>query len=306
MAELRGVVEEGEEGVRVDRYVSTIKGGFTRSQLHQSDPTYCVNGKTVKPSHRVCAGDIVTASYTPPSAAGITPEELPLDILYEDESVIVVNKPTGMVVHPAHGNPSGTLMQGLMYYISSLREKFAESSFRERPGIVHRLDKDTSGVIIAAKNPEALEYLALQFRQRTAKKIYLAVVKGTPRSRRGIVEGNIRRDPAHRKRFVLSASYGKSSRSYYRVVRELGEYALVELRPVTGRTHQLRVHMQHIGNPVLGDPVYGRNDPNHSDLPLMLHAYRLSITTPDGVGHTFKAPLPERFRNFLARTASKR
>ncbi|HUX11831.1 MAG TPA: RNA pseudouridine synthase, partial [Spirochaetia bacterium] len=176
----------------------------------------------------------------------------------------------------------------------------AESSYHERPGIVHRLDKDTSGVIIAAKNPESLEYLALQFRRRTAKKIYLAVVKGRPRSRRGIVEGNIRRDPAHRKRFVLSESQGKPSRSSYRVVRELGDYTLVELRPVTGRTHQLRVHMQHIGNPVLGDPIYGRKDPTYPDLPLMLHAYRLLITTPDGVSRTFKAPLPERFRNFLS------
>jgi 23S rRNA pseudouridine1911/1915/1917 synthase len=306
MPEWSGIVGEGFDGSRVDSYLTGQAAGLTRSQLQQRNPLFFVNDRQVKASHRLRAGDRLLVRYDSPPAVEVSAEQTPLDILYEDESVIVLNKPAGMVVHPAHGNFHGTLMQGLLYYLAGLDRRFEGSPYHDRPGIVHRLDKDTSGVLIAAKNPEALEQLAGQFRARTTKKVYLAVVKGVPRNRRGVIDGNIRRDPAHRKRFEVSENRGKPSRTRYRVVRELGGYSLLELRPVTGRTHQLRVHLKHIGTPVLGDPIYGRRDTNFPDLELMLHAYRLTITTPDGITRTYRAPLPERFRRFLAAVRSKR
>lgn len=306
MPDWNGVVEEVFDGSRVDSYLISQAAGFTRSQLQQRNPSFMVNEKVVKASHRVRPGDRVMVRFDEPPPSGVSAEQVPLDILYEDDSVIVLNKTSGMVIHPAHGNAHATLMQGLMYYLEGLDRSFDDSPYRDRPGIVHRLDKDTSGVIIAAKNPQALEHLAAQFRARTAKKVYLAVVRGIPRNRRGVIEGNIRRDPNHRKRFEISENRGKPSRTRYRIIRVLSGCSLVELRPVTGRTHQLRVHLKHIGTPVLGDPTYGRRDPAYPDYPLMLHALRLTITTPDGIVRTFRAPLPERFRRFLSAAGTKR
>ncbi|WP_455381446.1 RluA family pseudouridine synthase [Salinispira pacifica] len=300
MQESTRSVEERFDGLRVDRFVSATGESPTRSQLHQRNPVYTVNGRTVKPSHRVRAGDVVSVQFDEAPPPAVSAEPVELDILYEDDSVLVINKPAGMVVHPAHGSRHGTLMQGLLYRIETLGAQFAGSVYRDRPGIVHRLDKDTSGVIVAAKNPASLEHLSAQFRTRSVVKRYFAVVKGIPEPRSGKIEGRIRRDPVHRKRFALSTTSGKPSRTRYRVIRDLDGYALVELRPTTGRTHQLRVHMRHIGHPILGDPIYGRTDSKHPGATLMLHAAELTIETPDGVRRTFRAPLPERFRSFLA------
>ena len=203
-----------------------------------------------------------------------------------------------MVVHPAAGNETGTLVQALLYHCESLGDAYQDEV---RPGIVHRLDKDTSGVLIAAKHPQAQEFLARQFRKRSVSKKYYAVVKGALRAPAGQIEANIRRNPRHRKQFSTTETGGKAAVTRYRLVHRFGTaYSFVALEPHTGRTHQLRVHLQSIGSPILGDSVYSRVDAQFPEAPMMLHAYALSIIVPGSdTPRTFRAPLPEDFRAIM-------
>ncbi|MFW6313680.1 MAG: RluA family pseudouridine synthase, partial [Spirochaetota bacterium] len=211
--------------------------------------------------------------------------------------VVVVNKPAGMVVHPAAGNWTGTLAQGLMHHVRSLQERFDDPS---RPGIVHRLDKDTSGVMIAAKHPEALALLSHQFRSHTTEKAYLALLRGQLPHSTGSVHTGIARDPHNRKRFTVVRQGGKEAVTNYRILRHHRGYTFVLLQPETGRTHQLRVHMAHLGCPIAGDPIYSRRDPRFPELGLLLHAYQLTITLPgEEAPRTFTARLPGSFREAL-------
>jgi 23S rRNA pseudouridine1911/1915/1917 synthase len=246
---------------------------------------------------------------------------MPLEVLFEDDEVIVLNKARGMVVHPGAGNRSHTLVNGLLAHCEGLKAAFAGQPLR--PGIVHRLDKETSGVIIAAKKPGALEYLARQFRLRRTRKLYLALVAGKLKERSGRIETYIARDRAHRQRFIALAGEngrpalirrdrpgteqreaprppGKKAVTDYRVLREYPGVSLVSLKPHTGRTHQLRVHMKYLGCPILGDILYAKG--KTADGPLMLHAYKLKIRLP-GKGRTtvFTAPLPKEFKSKLMR-----
>ena len=284
-------------GVRIDRFLAERLELFHRSQIPHRDVRVTIAGHEVKLSRRLRGGETLEISYTDPEPAAITAEEIALDIIYENADVIVINKPAGMVVHPAAGNWSGTLVQGLMHHVAGLASEFDD---RARPGIVHRLDKDTSGVIIAAKHPGALDALSAQFKSRKAGKHYLALVKGRlPRSR-GTIDAAIGRDPRNRKRFAIARSGGKSAVTEYRVLRHYRDYSFVSLRPRTGRTHQLRVHLASVGTPILGDPVYARPDARFPATGLMLHAYQLTITLPgDTEPRTFTARLPERFRRVL-------
>jgi len=300
MNEISATVEDGYDGLRLDRYVSDVLGVCSRSQLKQREVEVTINGKPAKLARQVKSGDSLTVRYSSPEPSAVEAEPVALDILYEDDEVIVINKPAGMVVHPAQGNRHGTLMQGLLYYVAGLKSAYGEHTLADRPGIVHRLDKETSGVIITAKNPAAHEFLAKQFRLRRTVKVYLAVVKGGPRSSVGSVEATLARDPDNRKRFAVTSGKGKPSLTRYRVLARNKDYALLHLSPQTGRTHQLRVHMKHIGCPILGDPLYARQGGGYSNIGLMLHAYRLTIEVPDGTVHTFTAPLPERFTGFLS------
>lgn len=300
---LTATVPEEAGGTRVDRFLADSLALFARSQIPHRAVVVTIAGEEVRLSRRLRAGERLEIEYREPEPPRIHPEPVPLNILYEDDDVIVLDKPAGMVVHPAAGNWSGTLAQGLMYHVASLAERFGEAT---RPGIVHRLDKETSGVIIAAKHPDALARLAAQFKERRAQKRYLAVVKGHPPKSRGTIESRIARDPSNRKRFTMSEREGKEAVTRYRVLRRFGDYAFVSLRPETGRTHQLRVHLAGIGCPILGDPVYARPDRRLPETGLLLHAYQLSITLPsEDAPRTFTAPLPDRFRDAL-RAASGR
>ena len=291
-------IEEGNEGERLDTYLASVVQICSRSQLPQYRIEVQQSGKPVKLSRRVRPGETYSVKYTEPQAPDIVPEDIALPILYEDEDVVVIDKPQGMVVHPAHGNYSGTLVQGLLYHCG-IREGHL-SSENLRPGIVHRLDKDTSGVIITAKHKKAQEYLASQFRRRKVKKVYYAVIKGRPPEQEGIIDRQICRDRAHRKRFTVTESGGKTAITRYKLKRNLDGYSLLALSPKTGRTHQLRVHCTSMGHPVLGDPIYARRDSRYPDATLMLHAFSLKISLPgDREIHTFRAPLPERFSSFL-------
>ncbi len=294
--EAGAVAGEEHAGMRIDRFVADEMDLFSRSQFRRHGVVISVNDKIAKPSRLLRSGDQVRVTYHDTVEPSVEPEAIDLDILYEDDDVVVVNKPQGMVVHPAAGNWSGTLVQGLMHYVTGLGDG-AESL---RPGIVHRLDKDTSGVLITAKTVESQEYLSEQFRGRSLEKLYLAIVRGAPPRSKDEISTHIIRDPRNRKQFTAVARGGKSSITEYRVLKRFTGYSFLALHPMTGRTHQLRVHMQHVRCPILGDPVYSRADRAFPEVGLMLHAYRLTIRLPgSGNQHTFTAPLPERFRRVL-------
>ena len=300
-------------GVRLDVYLSEHLGLFSRSQARGRIVEVLVNGAAARLARRVRAGDVVRVSYDDPPPLDLQPEHIPLQVIFENADVIVVDKPAGMVVHPGSGNRTGTFLNALLGHCQDLAARFGADD--ARPGIVHRLDKDTSGILIAAKNPEAHAFLARQFHDRTVRKRYLAMTKGVPRPAEGSIEDRIARDPRHRKRFTSVATGGRRAVTRYRVLRrfmvpangsvEAAGYALVLLAPRTGRTHQLRVHMKGIRTPILGDAIYGRTDPRLPDAGLMLHARSLSIVVPgESAPRTFAAPLPERFRQVVLQLQS--
>ncbi len=305
MASFEGIVE-GPGNARLDVYVSETLRLLSRSQLKARLRSAAVNGRPAKPSRVLREGDRLSLTWEEEIPAGLEPEDIPLSVLYEDERVIVVDKAQGMVTHPAHGNWSGTLANALA---GRRPGGGAEAGDRgsvpgaapDRAGIVHRLDKDTSGLLIAAKDAEAQEFLSAQFRDRRVLKEYLALCSRPLPAPSGRVEGRMGRDPRDRKRFAPVETGGKVAVTDWKVLERLGPYALVALRPRTGRTHQLRVHMKALGCPILGDPLYGRRDPRFPEATLMLHARRLRILLP---GHSepsmFTAEVPERFRRVLA------
>jgi 23S rRNA pseudouridine1911/1915/1917 synthase len=287
-------------GMRLDRYIAEKLGLLSRSQIKARELRALVNGREIKISHIVKSGDTLELFWKEAEPLNITPENIPLDILFENDRTAVINKVQGMVVHPGAGNRQGTLANAL-YYRRLERINGSGSSPAEglRPGIVHRLDKETSGVIIAAYDDEALAFLAGQFKSRKAKKTYIAVVKGQPREQKGRIETFIARDPKDRKRFAVSAR-GKAALTLYRVIKTWQNHSLVLLRPKTGRTHQLRVHLRYLGHPIVGDPLYGHADTLFPSATLMLHARSLAIVLPgEEKERFFKAPLPERFSTMI-------
>ncbi|MDR1325830.1 MAG: RluA family pseudouridine synthase [Treponema sp.] len=292
------IAEHLSSPLRLDRYVAENLALLSRSQLKSRCIEAKVNGKAVKISRLLKGGDRLELNWAESEPLDLIPENLPLTILYEDANVVLVNKEQGMVVHPGAGNRRGTLANALLFRRLCLHGETNLSVPEGRLGIVHRLDKDTSGVIIAAYNNEALAFLSAQFKNRQARKTYAAIVRGTPKEPSGTIETCITRDPRDRKRFTVSATKGKPALTSYRVLRSWGVYSLVLLRPRTGRTHQLRVHLLHLGHPILGDPIYGAGTVRHATL--MLHAKSLRILLPGGVEpQTFRAPLPPRFCHFL-------
>jgi len=292
------VTVAGETNCRVDRYISEKLGLFTRSQIKNRNVRILLKGTELKLSKKVSSGDVLEIYYSLPSSLEIEPENIPLDILFEDANVIVLNKPQGLVVHPAPGNYTGTMVQGLMYYLKNLSLNFPGEVVR--PGIVHRLDKDTSGVIIAAKNYEALEFLARQFREKTTIKKYCAFVKGNVRKSSGVIDTFMARDKKNRKKFAVYELTGKKAVTDFYTVKRGNMATFVILTPHTGRTHQLRVHMNYIGYPIIGDPLYGRKSKTFAESTMMLHASQLNIILPgEQEPERFYAPLPERFTEFI-------
>jgi 23S rRNA pseudouridine1911/1915/1917 synthase len=284
--------------LRLDRYAAEHLKILSRSQIKTRKLRVTLKGKELKlslPMKKIKSGETLEFSWLDPEPTDLLPEDIPLEILYEDSRVIVINKEAGMVVHPGAGNPRGTLANALLFR----RNITVRNS---RPGIVHRLDKDTSGVIIAAWDDDALVFLAEQFKNRRVKKHYAAIVRGVPEEKSGVIENFICRDIHDRKRFTVSpvAGRGKHAVTSYKVIRSYGTHALVLLRPKTGRTHQIRVHLRHLGHPVLGDPIYGTKDPLFPHANLMLHAKSLCILLPDKREKSiFKTPLPERFYSVI-------
>jgi 23S rRNA pseudouridine1911/1915/1917 synthase len=288
MVEMR--VEFG--GTRIDKYIAEKVPQLSRSFVQKllRDGQVTVNGQVPKASYRVEVGDMLQVRVPPPVLSEARAEDIPLDVVFEDTDIIVVDKPAGMVVHPAHGHRSGTLVNALLAHCPDLAGIGGEL----RPGIVHRLDKDTSGLIVVAKNDAAHRHLQRQFRQRLVDKTYLGLAEGRLASASGVIDGPIGRDPRHRKRMAVVARGGREARTEFSVVEYFAQHTLLEVKPVTGRTHQIRIHLASIGHPLVGDRVYGYRKQR---LPLrrhFLHAASLAFALP---GHAerlaFRADLPE-------------
>jgi 23S rRNA pseudouridine1911/1915/1917 synthase len=291
------VINIDPAGLRLDRYIAENLCLLSRSQIKAKELEARVNGKAVKISRIVKNGDKIELSWNEAQPVNLIPENIPLDIIFENSRAIVINKPQGMVVHPGAGNWQGTLANALYHRSLELCHLTGNAASAEglRPGIVHRLDKDTSGVIIAAWDSEALAFLAEQFKSGKAKKTYIAIVSGIPKEKKGRIETFIARDPKARKRFTVSAR-GRASLTLYSVIKMWNSHSLLLLRPKTGRTHQIRVHLRHLGHPVMGDAVYGFTDAVFPNASLMLHSRSLTITLPDeSEQRIFRAPLPGRF-----------
>ena len=293
-----------DKAERLDKYVASLPNGMNRSKLKSGITEILVNGKKSKLSQKINAQDKIDITWEDNIPDNIEPEDIPLDIIYEDENVTVVNKKQGMVTHPACGNWSGTLVNALLFHwgreaVKQVKEGSEQKimEFR-RPGIVHRLDKETSGIIITAKNRDAEEFLGNQFRNKTLRKEYILIVKGRPPAYAGDIRTQIIRDPKDRKRFkaVTDTDEGKYARTLYHCISSYGNYTLVRVRLKTGRTHQIRVHMKYIGCPIVGDSIYNKIDPIFPDATLMLHSKLLEIKIPgEEKPRTFITKTPERF-----------
>lgn len=251
--------DKGQQPLRVDKYLMNFIEGATRNKIQQAakDGNIYVNDVPVKSSYKVKGNDVIKVllSY-PPYENLLVGEDIPIDIVYEDDDVLVVNKPAGMVVHPGHGNYSGTLINALIYHFDNLPK-----NSNERPGLVHRIDKDTSGLLVVAKTEEAMTHLAKQFFNKTSERIYYALVWGNVEEDEGTIEGNIGRHPKNRLQntvfFGDEADKGKPAVTHYKVLERLGYVTLVSCQLETGRTHQIRVHMKHIGHTLFNDERYG-------------------------------------------------
>lgn len=295
------LVSPAQAGQRLDVFLAGASG-LSRARIQRllADGHVLVGGRPEKPRHRVSVGEAIQLRIPPATPLDLTPEAIPLDILYEDDDLIVLNKPPGMLVHPGAGRTSGTLVHALLAHCRTL----PGIGGAERPGIVHRLDRDTSGVLVVAKTEAAHHFLSGQFKARLVKKRYLALVHGQVRHDSGRIEAAIGRREHDRKRMGVRERGGRQARTAYHVVRRLAGMTLLGLDLETGRTHQIRVHLSHIGHPVVGDRVYGgRRERSRSALPgpraprQMLHAWRLGFRHPrTGDWCEFTAPIPEDLR----------
>ncbi len=298
MSELIDRVEklecQAEEDIRLDKFLVEQLPEFSRSRLQAliSESKVTVNQKIITKSGYILAyDDLVEVAIPPVKDIGLVPEDIPLDIIFENSDLLIVNKPAGMVVHPAVGHSSGTLVNAVLGYDPELEGIGGE----ERPGIVHRLDKDTSGLIVVAKNDQSLRWLQEQFRLRLTEKIYLALVDGKPGTPVGRVEAPIGRDQTDRKKMsVTNLKKGREAVSEYKTMESFKNHTLLEFHPLTGRTHQIRLHCRLLGCPIVGDMVYGHKKASIAIGRHFLHAYKLKITLPGETSpREFVAPLPE-------------
>ena len=308
MAKLRieqgGETEEFQEqvftadkaGERLDVFCARVSDN-TRSAVQRMiiNGDVTLNGAPAKSKEKIRTGDAVTMAFRPPEEVDIAPQDIPIDIVYEDADIAVIDKPKGMVVHPAPGNPDGTLVNALMYHLEGLSGIGGEI----RPGIVHRIDKLTSGLVVVAKNDMAHTSLAAQLKDHSARRTYIAIVDGNIKEDSGTVDAPIGRHPVDRKKMAVVQG-GRNAVTHWRVLERYGAYTLIEAKLETGRTHQIRVHMAYIKHPVSGDTIYGAAKPRLGLDGQALHAARLELTHPrTGERMVFAAKVPEYFRSAL-------
>ena len=295
-------VPDEETGERIDSFLSG-KTDFTRTRIQQliKDRNITVNGKPTKSSYKIEENDEIAIEVPEAETTEINPENIKIDIVYEDSDIAVINKQAGLVVHPAHGHYSGTLVNALLYHIKDLSGINGEI----RPGIVHRLDKDTSGLIVIAKNDKVHTALTEMFQEKKIRKTYLAILKGKLNKSEGKIVTQIGRDKNDRKKMTVidDITKGKNAITNYRVISQNNLFTLVKVNIETGRTHQIRVHMRYLGYPILGDSVYGRKD---NEKRQMLHAYKLEFLHPvTGRQMEFIGEIPEDFQKALKKSDLK-
>ncbi len=285
-----------ESGVRIDKFIKIDRIARARIQALIEESLVTVNGTPVKTSYKVKAGDKITVTVPDPSEPDIKAENIPLDIVYEDESLLVVNKPQGMVVHPAVGNYEGTLVNALMYHC---KNSLSGINGVMRPGIVHRIDKDTSGLLLVAKTDEAHKSLSEQIKNKTARRHYICIVNGIMSSKKGIIDAPIGRHPTQRLKMAVTPANSKDAVTRFEVLEYLNNASYVACDLETGRTHQIRVHMQYIGHPIIGDPLYlGKNPYNLNGQ--ALHAQQITFTHPaTNEIMTFSKEPPKYFNELL-------
>ena len=293
--------DENDAGTRLDVFAfANLGGNYSRSYLQKliDDGHFSLNGKPAKRSSKLKSGDEISYSIPEPEKVSLEAEDIPIEIIYEDSSIAVINKPYGMTVHAGAGIKSGTLVNALLYKIKDLSGIGGE----ERPGIVHRLDKDTAGILVVAKNDISHRKLSQDFAERRIYKEYAAIVHGIVYPQNGIVEEKIGRHPVNRKKMAVTSS-GRDSITEYSTTQnfktQAGDYTLLKIILHTGRTHQIRVHMAHKNNPIAGDPLYSKNT-KQLNIPLMLASVKLSFDHPEtGKKMTFEIPYPDHMAKFL-------
>lgn len=287
------IVVNDEFDIRLDSYLAS-KLDISRSKIQKliKDEKIFVNGKSVSASYKVMRNDVVEVNDSLDFTIDIIGEDIPLDIVYENDDLLVINKPSGMVVHPAPGNYTGTLVNALV-------GKFSLSNDELRPGIVHRLDKDTSGLMLVAKNDWAHEKLSEMIKNRDVKRTYLALVEGVINHETGTIDAPIGRSLDNREKMMVTEINSKDSITHFKVLKRFSKYTLIECQLETGRTHQIRVHMAYIGHPVVNDPVYGKRV-NNNDFGQLLHSKKISFNNPrDGESLTFEVDAPQEFYDIM-------
>lgn len=292
------IVSKDEERERLDNFLAQKIAKYSRAYMQKviDRELVRVNGNPVKKNYRIREGDSVEVSLPEPQKMKLKPQDIPLDIVYEDQDLLVVNKPAGMVVHPAAGNYEGTLVNALLAHCDCL----SQINGVYRPGIVHRIDKDTSGLLVVAKNEEAHRGLAWQLKRHSITRKYVALVKGVIEEDGGTIDAPIGRHPIHRKKMAVVAKNSKNAATHFRVLKRYAGYTLIEAQLETGRTHQIRVHMSYIGHPLVGDPIYGDKNNQFGVEGQLLHAAVLGFVHPRTKHYMeFKAPLPGHFKEIL-------
>ncbi|NDJ52004.1 MAG: RluA family pseudouridine synthase [Chloroflexi bacterium] len=290
-----------DEGERLDQFVAATLPDLSRSKVQQMVKAgeILVNSQPVKASYRLQTGDSVSIHLTQPEIEEVAAEEIDLEVIYEDDDLVAINKPAGMVVHPAYGHRSGTVVNAALARWPQMAEVGVTADQSDRAGVVHRLDKDTSGVLVLAKTIGALDALQAQFKARTVTKRYLALVDGIPESHTGVIDAPIGRDPKQRKKMAVTRD-GRPARTRYKVVEEFHGHAFLEIEIETGRTHQIRVHLAWLGYPVVADRVYGRRKATIKMKRLFLHAEQLHLDSPSrGERIEMFAPLPSNLDGIL-------
>jgi ribosomal large subunit pseudouridine synthase D (EC 5.4.99.-) len=290
------IVSEESEGIRIDKFLSENLENKSRSYIQGliDEGQVTVNGKVVKSNYKLKNDDKIALIVPEPKELSVEAENIPLDIIYEDSDVLVVNKPQGMVVHPAAGNYTGTLVNALLYHCDDL----SGINGVIRPGIVHRIDKDTSGILVVAKNDRAHNKLAEQLKDHSMTRVYTALVEGVLKADEGTIDAPLDRNLVDRKKIAV-VKEGRRAVTHYRVIERFKNSTFVECRLETGRTHQIRVHMAHIGHPLMGDPVYGYKRQRFSAEGQLLHAKILGFVHPSTNEYMeFESPLPNYFKKY--------
>jgi len=292
---MKNIVVDSEEKVRIDKYLSEVLED-SRSRIGKMLEEECIhcNGKVAKSSLKVKCGDMIEFVREYHDEIDLTPENIPLDIVYESDNIIIINKPSGMVVHPGSGNHAHTLVNALLYHSKELSDMSGE----ERPGIVHRIDKDTSGLMVVAKNNKAHNVLADEFKNHTIERKYIALVNGILKHNHITIDAPIGRDEMNRKKMAVTEKNSKNAVTHVNVLKRFSRFTLVECTLETGRTHQIRVHLSYIGYPLFNDPLYGKEI--EKGLGQFLHSSSITLKEPITKEELhFKVPLPEYFQSYI-------